>query len=101
MVPISDALNLMFSFGSFIVLLLGLVIAIVKLNQKKNHLSQLSISREGLFYLKLIVTVFRTGSLDNVLAHVVLFHLHNSITWNILSIQAANIYNKFWQFGII
>ena len=35
MVPISDTLNLMFSFGSFIVLLLGLVIAIVKLNQKK------------------------------------------------------------------
>ncbi|MEX6102819.1 putative holin-like toxin [Mammaliicoccus sciuri] len=35
MVPISDALNLMFSFGSFIVLLLGLVIAIVKLNQIK------------------------------------------------------------------
>ncbi|MCD8847249.1 putative holin-like toxin [Mammaliicoccus sciuri] len=34
-VPISDTLNLMFSFGSFIVLLLGLVIAIVKLNQKK------------------------------------------------------------------
>ncbi|MCD8872972.1 putative holin-like toxin [Mammaliicoccus sciuri] len=34
-VPISDALNLMFSFGSFIVLLLGLVIAIVKMNQKK------------------------------------------------------------------
>ncbi|WP_411814823.1 putative holin-like toxin [Mammaliicoccus sciuri] len=31
----SDTLNLMFSFGSFIVLLLGLVIAIVKLNQKK------------------------------------------------------------------
>ena len=34
MVPIGDALNLMFSFGSFIVLLLGLVIAIVKMNQK-------------------------------------------------------------------
>jgi len=33
-VPIGDALNLMFSFGSFIVLLLGLVITIVKLNQK-------------------------------------------------------------------
>ncbi|MCJ0916276.1 MULTISPECIES: putative holin-like toxin [Mammaliicoccus] len=35
MVPISEALNLMFSFGSFIVLLLGLVIAMVKLSQKK------------------------------------------------------------------
>ncbi|MBA1395407.1 putative holin-like toxin [Staphylococcus sciuri] len=34
-VPIGDALNLMFSFGSFIVLLLGLVITLVKLNQKK------------------------------------------------------------------
>ncbi|MDQ7130437.1 putative holin-like toxin [Mammaliicoccus sciuri] len=34
MVPISEALNLMFSFGSFIVLLLGLVIAMVKLSQK-------------------------------------------------------------------
>ncbi|PTJ58801.1 hypothetical protein BU006_09215 [Mammaliicoccus sciuri] len=34
-VPISEALNLMFSFGSFIVLLLGLVIAMVKLSQKK------------------------------------------------------------------
>nr|WP_253918751.1 putative holin-like toxin [Mammaliicoccus sciuri] len=32
----------MFSFGSFIVLLLGLVIAMVKLSQKKiNHLLQL------------------------------------------------------------
>ncbi|MEB5567372.1 putative holin-like toxin [Mammaliicoccus sciuri] len=42
MVPISEALNLMFSFGSFIVLLLGLVIAMVKLSQKKiNHLLQL------------------------------------------------------------
>ncbi|MCD8896388.1 putative holin-like toxin [Mammaliicoccus sciuri] len=41
-VPISEALNLMFSFGSFIVLLLGLVIAMVKLSQKKiNHLLQL------------------------------------------------------------
>ncbi|MEB6196096.1 putative holin-like toxin [Mammaliicoccus sciuri] len=35
MVPISEALNLMFSFGSFIVLLLGLVIAMVKLSHKK------------------------------------------------------------------
>ncbi|WP_436875523.1 putative holin-like toxin [Mammaliicoccus sciuri] len=35
MVPISEALNLMFSFGSFIVLLLGLVIAMVKLSKKK------------------------------------------------------------------
>ncbi|AGR46281.1 hypothetical protein StauST398-4_0059 [Staphylococcus phage StauST398-4] len=30
-----DALNLMFSFGMFIVTLLGLVIAIVKLSHKK------------------------------------------------------------------
>ncbi|WP_369599408.1 putative holin-like toxin [Mammaliicoccus sciuri] len=41
MVPIGDALNLMFSFSTFDVLLLGLVIAIVKMNQKINHLFQL------------------------------------------------------------
>ncbi|APW76264.1 MULTISPECIES: putative holin-like toxin [Bacilli] len=35
MVSVVDALNLMFSFGMFIVALLGLVIAIVKLNHKK------------------------------------------------------------------
>ncbi|MGJ8902946.1 putative holin-like toxin [Staphylococcus aureus] len=35
MVSIVDALNLIFSFGMFIVTLLGLVIAIVKLNHKK------------------------------------------------------------------
>ncbi|MEN0163669.1 putative holin-like toxin [Staphylococcus aureus] len=34
-VSIVDALNLMFSFGMFIVTLLGLVIAIVKLSHKK------------------------------------------------------------------
>ncbi|WP_239739662.1 putative holin-like toxin [Mammaliicoccus sp. P-M59] len=34
MFPIGDALNLMFSFSTFDVLLLGLVIAIVKMNQK-------------------------------------------------------------------
>ncbi|MCD8819578.1 putative holin-like toxin [Mammaliicoccus sciuri] len=41
MVPIGDTLNLMFSFSTFVVLLLGLVIAIVKMNQKINHLLQL------------------------------------------------------------
>ncbi|MGS2903485.1 putative holin-like toxin [Staphylococcus aureus] len=35
MVSVVDALNLMFSFRMFIVNLLGLVIAIVKLNHKK------------------------------------------------------------------
>ncbi|HGN7340008.1 putative holin-like toxin [Staphylococcus aureus] len=35
MVSVVDALNLMFSFGMFIVVLLGLVIAIVKLNHRK------------------------------------------------------------------
>ncbi|MEB6262172.1 putative holin-like toxin [Mammaliicoccus sciuri] len=30
-------MNLIFSFGNFIVLLLGLVIAIIKLNTKNNH----------------------------------------------------------------
>ncbi|HHQ5377303.1 TPA: putative holin-like toxin [Staphylococcus aureus] len=35
MVSIVDALNLMFSFVMFIVTLLGLVIAIVKLSHKK------------------------------------------------------------------
>ena len=37
MVSVVDALNLMFSFRMFIVTLLGLVIAIVKLNHKNNH----------------------------------------------------------------
>ncbi len=32
---IVDVMNLIFSFGNFIVLLLGLVIAIIKLNTKK------------------------------------------------------------------
>ncbi|HFG0236672.1 TPA: putative holin-like toxin [Staphylococcus aureus] len=35
MVSVVDALNLIFSFGMFIVILLGLVITIVKLNHKK------------------------------------------------------------------
>ncbi|WP_413225677.1 putative holin-like toxin [Staphylococcus aureus] len=35
MVSVVDALNFMFSFRMFIVTLLGLVIAIVKLNHKK------------------------------------------------------------------
>ncbi|MCD8894528.1 putative holin-like toxin [Mammaliicoccus sciuri] len=51
MVPISDALNLMFSFGSFIVLLLGLVIAIVKMNQKKNKPSLTTLDRLEMIYL--------------------------------------------------
>ncbi|MCD8777537.1 putative holin-like toxin [Mammaliicoccus sciuri] len=34
---IVDVMNLIFSFGNFIVLLLGLVIAIIKLNTKNNH----------------------------------------------------------------
>ena len=43
MVPIGDALNLMFSFGSFIVLLLGLVITIVKLKKNKPSLSTIDL----------------------------------------------------------
>ncbi|MDT0707787.1 putative holin-like toxin [Mammaliicoccus sciuri] len=35
MFTIVDLINLMFSFGNFIVLLLGLVIAIIKLDTKK------------------------------------------------------------------
>ncbi|WP_424399191.1 putative holin-like toxin [Mammaliicoccus sciuri] len=35
MIPIVDALKLMIDFGTFIVVLIGLVITIVKLNTKK------------------------------------------------------------------
>ncbi|MFV5937592.1 putative holin-like toxin [Mammaliicoccus sciuri] len=35
MIPIVDAIRLMIDFGTFIVVLIGLVITIVKLNTKK------------------------------------------------------------------
>ncbi|MFP4877580.1 putative holin-like toxin [Mammaliicoccus sciuri] len=35
MIPIVDAIKLMIDFGTFIVVLIGLVITIVKLNTKK------------------------------------------------------------------
>ncbi|MCD8819575.1 putative holin-like toxin [Mammaliicoccus sciuri] len=82
MVPISEALNLMFSFGSFIVLLLGLMIAIIKMNQKNKP----SLSTIDLLEMIYLIIKFWSPSLKRA---------HGATCWSTLSFFQLD-YNIIW-----